>query len=170
MACPSSPCSVSSIGSNHFTELNDEAHGVSRSTISVRFADLDGYRHVNNSVYCTYFEEARIAYFGSPESVVANKLLYVVGSQEVKYLRPLSYPDSVTCATKISSIDSKSSFIMTYAMFSEAQKCIVALGKSKIVCINAKGGKEELHPKILELAMRDNAENVENFGMIKSSL
>ena len=30
-----------------------------RTTIAVRFAELDPYRHVNHAVYLTYFEVAR---------------------------------------------------------------------------------------------------------------
>lgn len=32
--------------------------------IQVRFADLDVMGHVNNSVYLSYFEMARVHYFG----------------------------------------------------------------------------------------------------------
>lgn len=39
-----------------------EAFSVTLETV-VRWRDLDAYNHVNNSVYLTYFEEARIAYY-----------------------------------------------------------------------------------------------------------
>ena len=32
--------------------------------IEIRFSDCDRYKHVNNAVYLTYFEQARIHYFG----------------------------------------------------------------------------------------------------------
>ena len=35
----------------------------SRATIDVRFADMDSLGHVNNAVYLTYFEPARMAYW-----------------------------------------------------------------------------------------------------------
>lgn len=32
---------------------------------TVRFSDLDGMGHVNNAVYSTYLEQARLAWFGT---------------------------------------------------------------------------------------------------------
>jgi len=32
----------------------------------VRFRDLDGMAHVNNAVFSTYLEQARLAWFGRP--------------------------------------------------------------------------------------------------------
>ena len=35
---------------------------LSRCTISVRWRDLDTYNHVNNSVFLSYLEEARLVW------------------------------------------------------------------------------------------------------------
>jgi Thioesterase-like superfamily len=36
---------------------------------TVRFRDLDGMGHVNNAVYSTYLEQARLAWFGEDEEL-----------------------------------------------------------------------------------------------------
>ena len=39
----------------------------------VRFRDLDGMAHVNNAVFSTYLEEARLAWFGGRRSAAARR-------------------------------------------------------------------------------------------------
>ena len=34
-----------------------------KTPISIRFADIDAFGHVNNAIYLTYFEMARSAYW-----------------------------------------------------------------------------------------------------------
>ena len=36
-----------------------------RAPVTVRWGDMDAYTHVNNSVYATYVEEARLQWFRS---------------------------------------------------------------------------------------------------------
>lgn len=63
--------------------------------VQVRFSDLDVLGHVNNSVYLTYFESARVYYFKcllatdwnwETDSVVLVK-------NEVEYIRPIFLHD-----------------------------------------------------------------------------
>ncbi len=63
--------------------------------VQVRFSDLDVLGHVNNSVYLTYFESARVYYFKhlldedwswETDSVVLVK-------NEVEYIRPILLHD-----------------------------------------------------------------------------
>ncbi|HZK05456.1 MAG TPA: thioesterase family protein [Actinomycetaceae bacterium] len=71
--------------------------------VSVRWSDLDAYRHVNNVAIAQLLEEARVALFwhndGSPsggadsaESSAARDIASFVVRQEIEYLRPLGYP------------------------------------------------------------------------------
>ncbi len=40
--------------------------------ITVRFRDLDAMGHVNNAVYLTYFEEARVEYLKAASGSMKN--------------------------------------------------------------------------------------------------
>ncbi|MDO5494851.1 MAG: acyl-CoA thioesterase, partial [bacterium] len=76
--------------------------------VTVRWADLDAYRHVNNVAMMQLLEEARIALFwhgarqggeaageGSPEamsSTAERDTATFVVHQEVEYITPLGYP------------------------------------------------------------------------------
>ena len=61
--------------------------------IQVRYADTDALGHVNNAVYNTYAELARIAFFGEVGVDVSNLILARVA---VDYRRQLRFGDSPT--------------------------------------------------------------------------
>jgi acyl-CoA thioester hydrolase len=69
--------------------------------ITVRWADLDAYGHVNNAAMLHLLEEARVAVFWHgrhlPEDSSAGRASRVdtatfVAHQEIEYLAPLGYP------------------------------------------------------------------------------
>lgn len=61
--------------------------------IHIRWADIDGYQHVNNSVYLEYLSQARVAMFFHP-SLNGGLGFYdgmVIARHEIDYLRQISY-------------------------------------------------------------------------------
>ena len=77
-----------------------------QTPIVVRFADLDKFNHVNNAVYLTYAEQARIKYFddtlGSSIDWKAKGL--ILAKSEANYIRPIMLHDDIyveTCCDKI---------------------------------------------------------------------
>jgi acyl-CoA thioester hydrolase len=67
--------------------------------VHIRWADIDGYQHVNNSVYLEYLSQARVAMFFHP-SMEGGLGFYdglVVARHEIDYVRQISYqPTPVT--------------------------------------------------------------------------
>ena len=67
--------------------------------VHIRWADIDGYQHVNNSVYLEYLSQARVAMFFHP-SMEGRLGFYdglVVARHEIDYLRQISYqPTPIT--------------------------------------------------------------------------
>ena len=63
--------------------------------VQVRFSDLDVLGHVNNSVYLTYFESARVYYFkhflGTDWDWATDSVVLV--KNEVEYMRPILLHD-----------------------------------------------------------------------------
>jgi acyl-CoA thioester hydrolase len=62
--------------------------------VHVRFNDCDGMRHVNNAVYLSYVEDARIAFFmalgeGRETSFIGRGL--IVARCEVDYVKPVLF-------------------------------------------------------------------------------
>jgi acyl-CoA thioester hydrolase len=61
---------------------------------TVRFSDVDAYRHVNNVKYFEYYQEARIALMtmlGSSEAGPGSTLGVVVAQIDVDYRRPIFF-------------------------------------------------------------------------------
>ena len=86
--------------------------------VIIRFSDLDLFGHVNNAVYLTYYEEARVAYLNevvgynydwSREGVILARI-------EVDFLIPIHFKDEVFIRTSCSRLGNKS-FDLTYELF-----------------------------------------------------
>lgn len=57
--------------------------------VHMRWSDMDAYRHVNNSAYLAYLEQARVAmFFHRDEGFNAGT---VISRHEIDYLRPIVY-------------------------------------------------------------------------------
>lgn len=69
--------------------------------IPIRFRDIDAMDHVNNAVYVTYLEQARVEYI---EQIVGRELMEtgaVIPSLEIDYRQPIDYAhESVTVAVR----------------------------------------------------------------------
>jgi acyl-CoA thioester hydrolase len=87
------------------------------SKINIRFKDIDIIGHVNNAVYLTYFEEARITMFKDLIKSEWNWQKYgvLLVKNEVEYLRPILRNDEVYIKTQIDRIGTKS-FDVSYLL------------------------------------------------------
>jgi YbgC/YbaW family acyl-CoA thioester hydrolase len=77
-----------------------------RTTLDVRFSELDLYGHVNHAVYVSYFEVARteaLAFCDVPIEVMAERgYRVVVTAIDVRYRRAATIGDRLTVETAIS--------------------------------------------------------------------
>ncbi len=109
---------------------------ITPAKIQVRFADLDTMGHVNNSVYLSYFECARVHYFN--ELLGLNwdwkKFGVLVAKNEVSYLKPILLSDVPYIEILLESIGSKS-ITLTYEIKVNGE--ITTVGKSVLVCFDA---------------------------------
>jgi acyl-CoA thioester hydrolase len=55
----------------------------------MRWSDMDAYRHINNSAYLAYLEQARVAMFFYRHDGFSTGTL--IGRHEIDYLRPVVY-------------------------------------------------------------------------------
>lgn len=104
--------------------------------IQVRFSDCDMMGHVNNAVYLSYFEMARIHYFGillakdrdwKREGVLLRK-------NEVEYLKPVLLNDVPEIEVFMDHIGTKS-FTVSYELKVNGE--LRSIGKSVLVCYNS---------------------------------
>jgi acyl-CoA thioester hydrolase len=71
----------------------------------VRFRDLDSLDHVNNAVFLTYLEEARIGYLVPHGAEAANMILARV---EIDFRAPLREGDEIEIGVRPSKVGTKS--------------------------------------------------------------
>lgn len=91
--------------------------------------------HVNNSVYLSYFEYARVYYFNQ---LLGNdwdweKHSVLVVKNEVVYIRPVHIQDEPTVEILLESIGTKS-FTLAYNVY--VKNDVVTTGKSTLVCFD----------------------------------
>lgn len=84
-----------------------------KSPIYIRFSDLDGFGHVNNAVYLTYFEIARTNYWKQIIQWDWKETNIILGKSEIVYLKPLKLYDQIFCYVRTSRIGN-SSFDIDY--------------------------------------------------------
>ncbi len=105
------------------------------AAIQVRFADLDVMGHVNNSVYLSYFEMARVHYFGKLLGYnwdwTKDGVLLV--KNEVEYIKPILINDRPLVHVTTDNIGTKS-FTLSYKVMVGNQ--LHTTGKSTLVCFD----------------------------------
>jgi YbgC/YbaW family acyl-CoA thioester hydrolase len=86
---------------------------VHRTSITVRFGELDPYNHVNHAAYVTYFEVARteaLAEVGlALQDLQAGGYQIVVTDLRVRYRRPAGAGDELTVETVVDEVRGASS-------------------------------------------------------------
>ncbi len=76
--------------------------------IQIRFSDIDGYLHVNNGIYFSYFEHARAFFLHHVCNWNVMTIGTVVGRIELDYLRPIHLEDTVEALVKCSRVGNSS--------------------------------------------------------------
>ena len=100
--------------------------------IETRWKDMDSFGHVNNAVYFTYIEDARITFF-KRWSLKSKKKSLIVGSVKIDYLIPIKHPSKLIIGSKISRIGN-CSFDVQSAIFIESIKNPSAFSCVTCVC------------------------------------
>ncbi len=105
--------------------------------IPVRWRDLDPLGHVNNAVYVSYLETARVRLWrermGGRD---ARDIPFVVARVEIDYLRPVELGQRVLVAMRCEAIG-RSSFTIAYRVTADGAPCAEA--RSVQVCIGPDG-------------------------------
>lgn len=107
--------------------------------VDVRYSDLDTFGHVNNAIYGTYCEEARVAYI---EEVLGiddlDEFSAVVASLDIDFRSSVTNPTSVDVAVWVSDLGN-SSVTMAYELRQNGS--IVAEAETTIVATDPRTGE-----------------------------
>lgn len=79
--------------------------------IPVRFRDLDPLNHVNNAIFNTYYEEARIDFIQEVNRLadqLKNGYSFVLANIEIAFINPVEYPAELLIGSGIRSLGNTS--------------------------------------------------------------
>jgi acyl-CoA thioester hydrolase len=107
-----------------------------RTTVEVRYCDLDTFGHVNNAVYATFCEEARVDYFRDVLDQGVHEVSFVVARLELDFERSIPDVGAATVAVGITGFG-RTSFTMEYELRYEGE--VVASGESVQVAVDDDG-------------------------------
>ena len=103
--------------------------------IQTRWRDLDAFQHINNALYATYIESARVNLFQRWGILGTNKgKSIIMASLKIDYLSQLKHPSSLVIGQRVSRIG-KTSFDIESIMFDEKEN-VVCVGKVVAVCFD----------------------------------
>lgn len=135
------------------TDLNKFRH---KTTVTVRFNEVDMLGVCNNSVYLVYFDEARFKYIKEiglmPKGGwFSDGRLFFVVRNEINYLEHARFDDELNVYTRISQIKN-SSFVFEHIVENAKTKNIVADGLGILVHVDPQTRKSApFHEKYYDI-------------------
>ena len=120
--------------------------------MNVEWGDMDALQHVNNVEYFKYFQKARIAYFeknNSDNLFTESRISTILASTQCKFIYPLKYPDTIVIGARVDSI-ANDYFTMKYAVISNNNQRLVAIGDAKVVMFDYEKNKKASIPEVIK--------------------
>jgi acyl-CoA thioester hydrolase len=109
---------------------------------TVRFRDLDGMGHVNNAVFSTYLEQARLAWFGTSDTLPLSDV--ILARTEIDFRTPVAVGETVEIGVRASRLGT-TSFELEYEL--QAGGRLVAEAKSVLVGYDYSRGESSTIPE-----------------------
>jgi len=111
--------------------------------LEVRYADLDTLGHVNNAIYLTYFEQARVHLLDEYYKKTKGNFDFVIAHAEVDYLHPI-FLEEITVRVWVSRIGN-TSFTLSYEIYNQ-KGTLCAKGHTVQVVFDARSGSKKPIP------------------------
>jgi acyl-CoA thioester hydrolase len=127
---------------------------ITPAKIQVRFTDLDVLGHVNNNIYLSYFEMARVHYFREllGENWDWKKHTVVLAKNEVEYFKPVLLHHNPEVVMFTEHIGNKS-FTLSYEL--KVNGIVFATGKSVVVSFDGEEHQSvPIHDKMRDALTR----------------
>ena len=114
--------------------------------VSTRFRDLDPFNHVNNSVFLTYFEDAR-RFFFERWNINLNDKSLIVASIKIDYIKQITHPSNCIIGQRVSRLGNTSFDILSILFCNDKQ---ASISTTTIVCYDFLKNKSiSLYPEIV---------------------
>ena len=120
--------------------------------IPIRFRDLDPLNHVNNAIYSTYFEEARLHFTEQvpalKEAVEAGQG-FVATRLSINFIHPAEYPGNLWIGTAIKEYGAVK-LTSFQAAYRENDKKLCAVAETTGAWVNINSGKPVRLPSLTD--------------------
>ncbi len=121
--------------------------------LMVRWRDLDAFNHVNNSVFLTYLEEARLQWLKDvPGPWFDAHAMPVLAASTLNYRRPIEWPASLhieLCCTRVGS----SSLTLAHRIVDARDaQCLFCDGDVTLVWMDPASGRSVALPEAIRSA------------------
>jgi acyl-CoA thioester hydrolase len=115
--------------------------------IKVRFRDVDAFGHVNNAVYFTYMEQARIGYMRAAGLVPKNygDTWLIIAEATCQFKAPSPFGASLVVKVRVPELR-RSSFLMEYRIEECSTRRVMAVGRTVNVAYDYAAGKSRPIP------------------------
>lgn len=122
------------------------------SLVPVRWRDLDAYQHVNNSVFLTFLEEARIQWFESlPGPWRSTEAEPVLAAMHLNFRRPILHPETLRVELRAERVG-RSSLTIAHRITAAADgERLYADGNSVVVWVSPGDGRPVALPESVRL-------------------
>ncbi len=104
--------------------------------VQIRFSDIDGYLHVNNGVYFSYFEHSRAVFLHKVCGWNVMSVGTVVGRIEIDYQLPIHLEDQVEALVKCTRIGNSSFDLEQYLVGTNSKGEERIFAKCKCVMVS----------------------------------
>ncbi|MFC7045748.1 acyl-CoA thioesterase [Halobacteriaceae archaeon GCM10025711] len=111
--------------------------------MAVRFRDLDALGHVNNAVYATYVEQARVKYYEDVVGLDLDEMTTVIADIDLDYRAPITWGQTVTVGARVPDLGT-ASFPMTYEVRADGD--VAATAETTIVVVDPDTGESRPIP------------------------
>jgi acyl-CoA thioester hydrolase len=86
-------------------DIPEDKKKIHETTVSIRWGDMDSYRHINNTVYFRYMEQARIEWITSMGfSSIAEKEAMIMVNGFCNFYKQVSFPGALCIKTFVGAI------------------------------------------------------------------
>ena len=102
--------------------------------LKTRWRDLDTFRHINNAIYLSYIEDARLELLRRWEITQDGKSV-IVASIKIDYHKQVIHPTNLIIGQRVSRIGNKS-FDITSVVFNDDTKESICKSIITIVCFD----------------------------------
>jgi acyl-CoA thioester hydrolase len=125
-----------------------------RVPVQVRWRDMDALGHVNNAVYITYLELARLAYVRAllgpdarmdRQTMLPVEFQFILAEVNIKYRYPATLGDELLATVWVSSVGRKS-WVFDYRIVDEGSGRLIAEGCTTQVWYDYTAGESRSIP------------------------